>query len=221
MNISKNEILKAYNFRHACKEYNGNIIPEEDFKFILETGRLSPSSFGFEPWQFIVVQNKELREQIADISWGIRRSLPTASHMVIILAAKKPLTKYDSEYITKIMNEVQKLPTEVAEGKRSAFENFEKSDFNLFESDRSLYDWASKQTYIALANMLTASASIGIDSCPIEGFDIEKLETMLEKEGILDREKYGVSVMATFGYRKDDPREKTRRSIEEVTSWIL
>lgn len=67
----KQEILDAFLFRHATKEFDPNrIIPEEDFQFILETGRLSPSSVGFEPWQFVVVQNQALREKLAAVSSG-------------------------------------------------------------------------------------------------------------------------------------------------------
>ncbi len=77
------------------------------------------------------------------------------------------------------------------------------------------------QTYIALGNMMTAAAQIGIDSCPIEGFHREKLEEILEKEGIIDREQFGISSMVVFGYRKEDPkRPKTRKSMEEVVEWI-
>lgn len=59
----KESFLNAMKFRHACKVFDEDKkIPDEDFEYILETGRLSPSSFGFEPWQFLVVQNKNLRE---------------------------------------------------------------------------------------------------------------------------------------------------------------
>ena len=61
--ITKKKIMEAFHFRHACKEFDSmQKISEEDFKFILETGRLSPSSFGYEPWKFVVVQNKEVRK---------------------------------------------------------------------------------------------------------------------------------------------------------------
>lgn len=88
----KEDILNAYQFRHATKEFDPNKkIPEEDFKFILETGRLSPSSFGFEPWRFVVVQNQELREKIKNTAWGAFGKLPEASHFVLILARTKKI----------------------------------------------------------------------------------------------------------------------------------
>nr|WP_207640783.1 NAD(P)H-dependent oxidoreductase [Clostridium hydrogeniformans] len=217
---NKDEILKAYNFRHACKEFNGNEIPKEDFEFILETGRLSPSSFGFEPWQFIVVQNKELREKIKEYSWGGEKQIPTSSHFVIILGRKKKHMLYDSKYINDFMREVQELPDEVRDMKRGFYKAFQEKDFNLLEGERAIFDWACKQTYIALGNMMTSAAEIGIDSCPIEGFNMEKLDELLEREGIMSRDDFGVSVMVAFGYRKKDPRGKTRQNLNDIVTYI-
>jgi len=220
--MNKQEILNAYNFRHACKEFDASKkIAKEDFDFILETGRLSPSSFGFEPWQFVILQNADLKEKLKTVAWGAQKQLDTASHFVLILARKKSEMIYSSEYVSKIMTAVQQLSQEVKDGKTSAFENFQKNDFNLLESDRSIFDWASKQTYIALGNMMTSAAEIGIDSCPIEGFNKEAAEDLLEKEGILDKSKFGLSVMVAFGYRKAEPaRAKTRQELEAVVKYV-
>lgn len=221
MNNKNKEIIDAFQFRHACKQFDPTkTVSEEDFNTILEAGRLSPSSFGFEPWKFLVVQNKSLKEKLFPVSWGAQNSFNGASHFVILLARKKVDTIYNSEYITKIMSEVQNLPEDVANQRKSAFESFEKNDFNLLESDRAIFDWASKQTYIALANMLTAAAFLKIDSCPIEGFNIEKIEEILKNEGILDTEHFGVSVMASFGYRAKEPHEKTRQPLNSIVQWI-
>ena len=76
----KEQVLNAYHFRHACKEFDADRkIPKEDFDFILETARLSPSSFGLEPWKFLVVQNRAVREKIRSVSWGTQRQLPDAA----------------------------------------------------------------------------------------------------------------------------------------------
>lgn len=221
MNNKNQEIIEAFQFRHACKKYDPTkVVSDEDFNTILEAGRLSPSSFGFEPWKFLVVQDKKLREKLFPVSWGAQNSFNGASHFVIILARKKIDTVYNSEYITRIMTEVQNLPAEVSAGKRAAYENFQKNDFNLLESDRALFDWAGKQTYIALGNMLTAAAFLQIDSCPIEGFNIEKVEEILKEEGILDTEHFGVSVMASFGYRASEPHKKTRQDLSDIVQWV-
>ncbi|MCI0763784.1 NAD(P)H-dependent oxidoreductase [Bacillus sp. TL12] len=222
MKHTKEEILKAYQFRHACKEFDVNKkISDEDFHFILETGRLSPSSFGFEPWKFVVIQNQDIRNKLLPVSWGAQKQLPTASHFVVILARKKEEMIYNSSYISNFMKNIQQLPEEVITMKRGFYKEFQESDFQLLESDRTMFDWASKQTYIALGNMMTAAAQIGIDSCPIEGFHQEKVDAILKEEGIISDDTFGVSVLVAFGYRAEEPkRDKTRQTMDMVVEWI-
>ncbi|MFE5318512.1 NAD(P)H-dependent oxidoreductase [Paenibacillus sp. NPDC056579] len=216
------DILSAYRFRHATKEFDGSRkITDSDFEFILETGRLSPSSFGFEPWKFVVVQNPDLREKLRQHAWGARKQLPTASHFVLILSRLPQDMAAESGYIQGIMKNVQQLPDEVVEGKGKAYEKFLTSDFGLWGNSRAMFEWASRQAYIALGNMMTAAAQIGIDSCPIEGFEKAPIERILTEEGIIDPEHFGVSCMVAFGYRVHEPRGKTRRSVEQVVEWVI
>lgn len=219
--MDKQTILDVFGFRHACKHFDAaKIVAEEDFAAILEAGRLSPSSFGFEPWKFLVVQSEELRKKLWPIAWGAQNSFKGASHFVILLARKKVDTIYDSEYVTTIMSDVQKLPQNIAEQKQQAYESFQKNDFNLLECDRAIFDWACKQTYIALANMLTTAAFLKIDSCPIEGFNRAAVEKLLQDEGLLDTEHFGVAVMASFGYRATEPHPKTRQPLSAIVQRV-
>lgn len=222
MDKKKEEILKAHKFRFACKEFDkSKKVSEEDLNFILEIGRLSPSSFGFEPWKFLVIEDETLREKILPVAWGVQRQMPTLSRLVIILARKKMDMVFSSDYIKYMVEDVHNIPGDMAEARIEKYKNFQKEDFKLLEDDRNIFDWAVMQTYIALGNMMTAAAEIGIDSCPIEGFHREKLEELLEMEGIIDKNKFGVSSMVVFGYRKEDPkRAKTRKSMKEVVEWI-
>lgn len=217
----KQEILEAFQFRHATKEFDPNKqISDEDFNFILETGRLSPSSVGYEPWKFIIVQNKNLREKLREVSWGAQGQLRTASHFVVILARTIQDTKYDAEYVENQMLNVKKIPKDIFEQMKIRYKSFQEYDLHLLESERSMFDWASKQTYIALANMMTAAAQIGIDSCPIEGFDFDKVQQVLSEEGLLEDGHLAVSVMVAFGYRVKEPRPKTRKNMEDIVQWI-
>jgi nitroreductase len=219
----KNELLEAHKFRYACKAFDTEKkISQEDFEFILETGRLSPSSFGWEPWKFIVVQNIELREKLKEFTWGAQTQLPTASHFVLLLARKSVDTKAESAYIRYMAKEVQKLPEDIVSMKTDFYKNFQENDFDLTD-DRKLFDWASKQLYIPLGNMMTAAAHIGIDSCPMEGFNIEKVEALLANEGILDTEQFGLTAMVAFGYRSPEAIvfEKTRQPLNKIVEWII
>ncbi len=219
-NIAKEDILNAFNFRHATKEFDATKkVSDEDMKFILETAHLSPSSFGFEPWHFIVVQDKELRELLKPVAWGAPLKLDTASHFVLGLSMKAPMVKHDSEYIMHMMKDVKQLPQEVIDMYSTFYREFQERDFDL-DTDKKLFDWSSKQTYIALGNMMTAAALTGIDSCPIEGFHQEKAEALLKDKFGVDTDKYGLSFMAAFGYRKADPEfGKSRRNFEDIVTF--
>ncbi|MEY8743578.1 NAD(P)H-dependent oxidoreductase [Bacillales bacterium AN1005] len=217
--IMKENVLKAYHFRHATKQFDATrAIPAEDFEYILETGRLSPSSIGFEPWKFLIVQNPALRQRLSEVSSGAQKQLATASHFMVILARTD--AGYNSPYAEYMLKEIKGMPDDVFELTSAAFGKFQNNQ-RLFETPRTLFDWASKQTYIALGNMMTAAALIGIDSCPIEGYDYEKVHQILEDEGLLEDGAWNISVMAAFGYREEDPaREKTRKSLDTITHWI-
>lgn len=223
MNKTVNQqILDAFQFRYACKAFDPEKkISEADFETIIESARLSPSSFGFEPWKFLVIQNMDIREKLKAVAWGAQGQFPTASHVVVILSRKAADTKAGSEYINGVMRDVQKLPEEIQEMKGNFFKNFQQNDFDLTD-ERKLFDWAGKQAYIALANMMTSAALLQIDSCPMEGFDREKFEDILAQEGLLDKDHFGVSVMAAFGYRAKDAVvfPKTRGTAENLIHWV-
>jgi len=220
-NIAKEDIINAFQFRHATKEFDATkIISDENMEFILETAHLSPSSFGFEPWHFIVVQDKELRELIKPVAWGAPAKLDTASHFVLGLSMKAPMVKHDADYIMSMMKDVKQWPTETIEMYTKFYREFQENDFDL-DTDKKLFDWSSKQTYIALGNMMTSAALVGIDSCPIEGFHQEKAETLLRENFSVDTDKYGLSFMVAFGYRKADPTNpKSRRNTEDIITWM-
>ena len=219
MNQMNQTIIDAFHFRHATKEFDPTKkISDEDFNTILETGRLSPSSLGLEPWHFVVVQNKELREKLKAYSWGAQKQLDTASHFVLIFARKNVTAHTD--YVQHLLRGVKKYEESTIPAVENKFDDFQES-FHIADNERTLYDWASKQTYIALANMMTSAALLGIDSWPIEGFDLDKVTEILSDEGVLDTEQFGISVMVGFGYRAQEPKHgKVRQNEDDIISWI-
>ncbi|MDQ0196375.1 NAD(P)H-dependent oxidoreductase [Paenibacillus wynnii] len=218
---TQKDILSAMKFRHATKEFDiSKKITDSDFQFILETGRLSPSSFGFEPWRFVVVQNQEIREKLRPYASGAQKQLATASHFVLILSRLPKDMVADSDYIKNMMENVQELPPEVVLAKGTTYDKFLRTGFRLQENERVMFEWSCRQTYLALGNMMTAAALIGIDSCPMEGFERDNIEKVLIEEGIMDPEHFGISCMVAFGYRQNEPGKKTRQSTDQVTQWV-
>lgn len=218
--LDKQAILDAYQFRHACKAYDpARKISDDDFRFILETGRLSPSSFGLEPWRFVVVQEPQTRALIRDMAWGAREKVMECSHFVVILARQPAMLSPGGDYLPRFMREVQHLPEEAVQMRLRFFRNFSEKDFELAGHPRAFYDWACKQTYIALGNMLTAAAMIGVDSTAIEGFPLEAMNSALAGRGLYDPAQFKLSVMAAFGYRLNAPQPKTRQRLQDVVQW--
>ena len=217
--LSRNQqILDVLRFRHACKKFDPmKAVSQEDFDTILESARLSPSSFGFEPWKLIILSDETLKQKLYPLAWGAQKSLDGASRFVILLARKTADMVFSSDYVSHMIRDIQLNPLDVEAQRREKFRIFQQDDFKLLESERAMFDWASKQTYIALANMMTTAAFLGIDSCPIEGFQRREVDGLLTSEGVFDPAHFGVSVMVSFGYRAQEPhRAKTRQPMEDI-----
>ena len=221
MENMREKVMEGLNFRYACKEFNSDKkISDEDFNVILESGRLSPSSLGLEPWKFLVVQNQELRNKMLPICEGAQKQLPTASHFVVLLSRLKKDMIYCSDYTYNTLKHIKDIPDEVINMLTDFYKNFQENNFELLESDRAMFDWASKQSYIPLTNMMTSAALLKIDSCPIEGFNRKKITQLLHDEGVINKDEFNVSCMVAFGYRIEEPREKTRQSLEAIVKWV-
>ena len=127
--------------------------------------------------------------------------------------------RHDGEHVQHMMQDIYGFAPERIAMRSQVYQKFQASDFDL-GSDRALLDWAGKQTYIALGNMMTAAAMIGIDSCPIEGFESEGAEQILANAGVFDRADWSLAVMVAFGYRIKPQSAKVRRPATEVVRWI-
>jgi len=203
--MNKEKLTNSLYFRHACKLFDDEKkIPSEDLHFILEAGRLSPSSFGMEPWNFIIVQSQELKEKIRPACWN-QPQITTCSDLLIITAkVDAPARK---EYYEKMFSR-QEMPQEMLEKYLAVYQNY-------IDGMHSVYGWSARQCYIAAANIMSYAAMIDVDSCPIEGFEKEKLEEVLE----LNTTKEQVALAITLGYRVNEPGEKMRLPFDEVVSF--
>lgn len=210
----RKEILQAHHHRFATKSFDSEKkIDEADWLTIMEAARLSPSSFGYEPWKFLLVENKQVKDDLQEIAWGAQNSLNGASHFLIVLARKN--VTGDSAHVKHMVEDVFGVPYSESAPQTVFFNNFQKNDFDLTD-ERKLFDWASKQTYIAMANMMITAAYLGIDSCPIEGFDKVAVERYLAEQNIIDLTEFGVSYMAGFGYRAQERTEKKRQKMTDI-----
>lgn len=207
----QNDFSKAMDFRHACKVFDAHKkIPDDQIRYILEAGRKSPSSFGMEPWKFLVITNEALKAKLRPECWD-QVQITSCSHLVVLLAAienAKPQSGIPSERFAR-----RPLSQEQIDAYMARYQNHLKEEL---KSDEKTFAWTARQTYIALANMMTAAAFVGIDSCPIEGFEKEKVEEIL----CLDTNKWQVSALAAFGYRVQEQSKQLRLAFDDVIEFI-
>lgn len=205
------EILK---FRHACKIFDETKkISAGEFDFILEAGRLSPSSTGLEQWDFLVVQNPILRQKIREVSWN-QPQITTCSHLVVILG-KIAEIKPESRYIARMIARRTDAAPEMIGDRAKFYREFLTANFK--NDDELTFQWSHEQCMIAATNMMNAAASLGIDSCPIEGFDRGALNKILG----LNETKQRVAIVVPFGYRLNEQPKKYRRETSDVVKWIM
>ena len=206
-----NEFTKAMDFRHACKVFDETKkIPDEEINFILEAGRKSPSSFGMEAWKFLVITNEELKAKLRPACWD-QVQVTSCSHLVIVLAGIENV-KVESGIPEKRFRR-REMPQETLDFYMELYAGHLQK---VLSSDENIYAWTAKQSAIAAANMMTAAAFVGIDSCPIEGFDKAKVEEILE----LDTNKYQLSIVLPFGYRIEEQSSQLRLPFDEVVEFI-
>ena len=207
----ENEFTKAMDFRHACKIFDENKkIADEEIKYILEAGRKSPSSFGMEAWKFLVITNEDLKAKIRPACWN-QVQITSCSHLVVVLAGINSV-KPESGLVKKRFSR-REMPQEKLEMYLGLYASHLQ---NTLSTDENILAWTARQTYIAAANMMTAAAFVGIDSCPIEGYEKEKVEEILD----LDVSEYQLSVILPFGYRVNEQSEQLRLDFKEVVEFI-
>jgi nitroreductase len=190
------DLLAALNWRYATKSFDASKVIEPSLWGALEQSLiLTPSSFGLQPWKFIVIQDKELRESLVPHTWR-QRQIVDCSHLVV-LTVKKLLGEADVDaFITRII--------EVRGGTPEALLGFRKmmlgSRDQMAAEPGSLTQWAKLQSYIALGQFMACAALLGLDTCPMEGFDAAKYDELLG----LDKDGLTTSVLCPVGYRSGD-----------------
>lgn len=202
-----NQFLKAMSFAHACKIFDTDKkIPEDQFLEILEAGRLTPSSFGLEPTRILLVRKQEFKDKIQAFCWN-QKQITTCSELVI-LRSKIQDVKAPSKYIQDSMDK-----RGLDERYMQRLQGFQEANFKDL---KDLEAWSMKQAYLMASSMVNCAAFMGIDSCYIEGFERGNLENFLG----IDTQKERIALVLTFGYRINEPKEKSRKTLNELVEII-
>ena len=190
--INSKQLLGQLNWRYATKQFDPNRkISAQDWATIEQALLLTPSSGGLQPWKFIVVTDPAVRAKLLPASYG-QAQITDASHLVVF-AAKKNFSEADVDAFIRHTAATRGVPVEsLATYRDMLVGGIVKS---MDEAGRDA--WARNQAYIALGNLLTSAALLGLDACPMEGFDRAQYDETLG----LNAQGFASAVIATLGYR--------------------
>ena len=202
--------LENQSWRYATKKFDANKkISTEDLNTLKEAIRMSSSSYGLQPYKVLIVENLELRAQLLSAAYG-QSQIVDASHL-IVFANEINFGEAGIINFSKNMSKTRGIPLESIQG----YVDFMKSSITgLSEEARNV--WTSKQTYLALGNLMNAAAELKIDVTPMEGFMSAKVNEILG----LDTLGLNASLIAPIGYRHEEDatqhHKKVRKSETEL-----
>ncbi|AHB41611.1 nitroreductase [candidate division SR1 bacterium RAAC1_SR1_1] len=213
-----NNIIEALNRRYATKKFDTNKkINQEDFTTLLESLRLAPSSFGLQPWKFIHVKTPEIRTELQNNSRG--QAQVTEASDLIVIAVKTTMDENDVEEYTQSIQKIRAVNvSEISEADIKKLLDYKNMMIGTITSrtPEQIKSWNQKQAYIAMGFLLETCAILGIDACPMEGFDPNKYDEILG----LDKLGLTATVVIPVGYRSSEDKyadlTKVRFDKEEV-----
>ncbi|MEZ6133652.1 MAG: NAD(P)H-dependent oxidoreductase [Pirellulaceae bacterium] len=207
--ITPAELLEQLTWRYAVKRFDADRkIDDATWQAIERALVLTPSSYGLQPWRFIVITDEATKAKLPAISWN-QKQPQDCSHMVV-LAAKETM---DADYVDSFMSSVvrtRSLQVDAMSGYRQVLvSTIEKMDSHL--------DWNARQVYIALGQLMIAAAMLGIDTCPMEGIVASEYDALLG----LEDTGYKTVVGCAVGYRHTEDPQATAKKVRFDTDTII
>ncbi len=188
--VSNETIIEQLNWRYAVKKFDATRkVSEKDWQTLEQSLILAPSSYGLQPYKFIVITDDNLKKELTPAAYG-QTQIADCSHLVVI-AYKKVLTDADVEHFVDRIVEVRQMPREPL----AEYEETMKGAAKKNVEDGTIETWNSRQAYTTLGFLLQTAALLGIDACPMEGFH------PAEFNRILGLEDYSAVVLCPVGYR--------------------
>lgn len=194
--VSADDLLAQLQWRYATKEFDPSAkIPADTWDSIEQSLVLTPSSFGLQPWKFLILTNPELKNTLLEHSWN-QKQVVDCSHFVVFAA---PTSVGDQEIQAWIdcLAETRDVTTDSLSGYKQVMEGF----LGNLDDDARLA-WAHRQIYIALGQLMTTAALLGVDACPMEGFVPPEYDRILN----LSDQNLTASVACALGYRSSEDK---------------
>ena len=207
-----NTLVEALQWRYATKAFDAaRTIPAGLWSSLEQTLVLSPSSYGLQPWKFLVIDDPAMRSELRPFSWN-QSQITDASHLVVFLA-KRTIDGADLDRLIEATSTIREQPIEQLAFYRSMMQK------DLLDGPRSalIDQWSTNQLYIALGTFMTAAALLGIDTCPIEGFSPPDYDRLLG----LDASPYRSAVVCAAGYRSADDKYASLAKIRYTAAELI
>ena len=208
--IKPAELVERLRWRYAVKRFDATRKLDQATWQAIETSLvLTPSSYGLQPWRFVVVTDEAIKAQLPAISWN-QKQPQDCSHM-IVLAARKSM---DESYVDRFMDSVAKTrgvpPESVA-----AYRNVLVSTVN--STDGQHLNWNARQVYIALGQLMATAAMLEVDACPMEGIDTAAYDKLLG----LSSTDYTSVVGCALGFRHAEDKAATAAKVRFAASEVI
>ena len=206
--------LEDLQWRYATKKFDASKkISEEQLNTLLEAARLSPTSYGLQPFHVFVVEDVDIREKLKPVSWN-QSQIVDASHLLVFANQNEFDASLVDNYLTNV-SETRGVALDQLKG----YGDFMKS--KLLDLPSALKDsWTARQVYIALGNVMTAAANLKIDTCPMEGFERKAYDDILG----LTEKSLTTTVVLPVGYRSEEDETqhyaKVRRATDDFVTFI-
>lgn len=195
--ISSEQLLEALNWRYATKRFDPNRkIPADVWQTLERALILTPTSYGLQPYHFIVMTDAAKRAELLAHSWN-QNQVVDCSHFVVLTARTK-MTEVDVEKLISRISQVRGVPAETM----TPYWNMMIGDVVKGPRGKIAHEWATRQTYIALGNLMTCAAVLGIDACPMEGLVPSEYDRVLNLHGT----GYATVVACALGYRAESDK---------------
>lgn len=195
--IKSEKLLEALNWRYATKKFdNTKKIDGNTWNALEKSLILTPSSYGLQPWKFLVVTDKNIMQKLTPVSWG-QKQVEDCSHLVVISVKEKVDEEHVDQFIASVAKSRGVEASTMAEYKKMMM-----GDVVNGPRSKVAFEWAARQAYIALGNFMTSCALVGVDTCPMEGIDPVKYDEILG----LSNTGWRTVVACPAGYRATDDK---------------
>ena len=190
--ITTQELLNALHWRYATKVFDPNKkIPDDIWQTLKQALVLTPTSYGLQPYKFLVIDSPAKRAELLPHSWG-QKQVVDASHFIVFTVQ----TRVTQAHVDKLINhtcQVRNIPPDFL----NSYRGMMLGDLVTGPRNKIAHEWAARQAYIALGNLMTCAAVLGVDACPMEGFVPAEFDRVLGLSG----SGYASAVCCALGYR--------------------